>query len=116
MAYVATTNYVDKDDYLNFTGIDLDIELKSANTDNPTKAADIFIRRVQNWLINKLKSDFTIKDDNWDDDVFKQALLYQMEYIIDKGVWKLADSAYEELHNNAMINPAKEDRYFSAWL
>ena len=28
MGYIATTNYVTKDDYLNFTGIDLDLELK----------------------------------------------------------------------------------------
>jgi hypothetical protein len=116
MAYSSTTTYVTKDDYFNFTGIDLDFELKSANSDNPTKMAEIFIRRVTNWLYNKLKSDFTIEDDNWDDDVFKQAILYQMEHIIDKGEWKLSDQAWEELHNNAMVNPAREQRYYGSWV
>lgn len=116
MAYSATTTYVTKDDYYNFTGIDLDIELKSANTDNPTAAARIFIRRVTNWFYNKLQSDFTIEDDNWDDDIFKQAILYQMEHIIDKGTWIIADSAYEELHNNGIVNPAREQRYYGSWV
>ena len=32
--------YVTKKDYLDFSGIDLDIELKKGNYDNPTKAVE----------------------------------------------------------------------------
>ena len=43
------------------SGIDLDIELKKGNYDNPTKAVEIFIKRIQDWCKDYLLFNYILK-------------------------------------------------------
>ena len=108
--YNATTNYVTKDSILEFTGIDLDIELKDSNYDNPTLKANIFLRQQQTWLYNYMTYRFDISnyDDDWDDDVFTEALKWQVKRVLKYGEdEKLDPMAYRVLRNSAMANRKK---------
>ena len=77
--------YITKDDYFEWAGIDLELEFNNGNTDNPSNAVNIFLSKIENWLLSFIKQNYflTPQDSEWDEDVFKQALLYQIEY------WKL---------------------------
>ena len=111
MAYDSTKAYVSADDYLEFAGIDLDIELKAGFSDNPTKRVEIFIKNTQTWLYQYILTHYTITE--WSDTVFKQALLWQIKYTLKYGEDKDLDkTAYSIMHQNAMINPSVEARVY----
>ena len=76
-------DYITKQDYLNFSGIDLDIELKKGNYDNPTKAVEIFIKRIQDWCVEYLTANYftTIEDVETNSDEFKKGVLHQIDYV-----------------------------------
>ena len=80
MAYTTSTKYVNKQMYLDFAGIDLDIELKKGNYDNPTKAVEIFLYRTQEWVYNYIQSHY-FHDDIFDEEAFKKAVMHQVDYI-----------------------------------
>ena len=108
MAYVSTTDYVTRDTYYEFSGIDLDIELKSSQSDNPTRQVAIFIRQQQIWLYNYMLHRFDISkwDTDWDDDAFSSALLWQIKHILNKGEdGKLDMTAYHILRDKGLANP-----------
>jgi len=73
--------YVTKKDYYKFSGIDLSIELKKSNIDNPTKAVDIFLNKVENFCIDHLKFKYFLQDENIDADAMKQGILHQIDYM-----------------------------------
>lgn len=73
--------YVTKQEYLDFSGIDLDIELKKGNYDNPSKAVEIFIKRIQDWCRDYLVFNYMIKEEDFDVDAFKKGVLHQIDYI-----------------------------------
>lgn len=70
---------VTKQDYYDFSGINLDIELKKANYDNPSKAVEIFIRRIEDWM--RLHVELNFFYDAWDEDAFRLAVLHQIDYV-----------------------------------
>lgn len=110
MPYVSTTQYVNKDDYLEFAGIDLDIELKGANYDNPTLKTNIFLGNIQTWLysymINRYETSTWDTGDDWSDATFKQALLWQVKRVLKNGEDDMLDrTAYRILKSHAMANP-----------
>ena len=52
--YDSTKQYVDKDAYLEFAGIDLDIELKNSNYDNTTSKTNIFPKKTTGNILSAL--------------------------------------------------------------
>jgi len=114
--------YITKSDYLAHSGIDLEIELRSGNTDNPSMAVDIFMNRVENWMLAHIAQNFIDTDGynltptnttDFDTTVFKTACLYQIDYMrangditmtTGNGVVKLAPDALMTLQNAGMAN------------
>lgn len=93
---------------MEFAGIDLDIELKSSQSDNPTLHVSLFLKQQQQWLYNymRYKFDTTKWDTEWDDDTFQDALLWQIKYVLVNGEnGKLDKTAYVILREKAMANP-----------
>lgn len=126
MAYNTDTQYTSADDYFEKRGIDLSYELKNSNTDNPTKAVDIFIKNIEDQMNEYIVARFD-KDDydnNFDTDVFIKAVIYQIDYIRAHGdvsltcdpLSILAPNAANVLKMAGMLNPSKEDRYYSTWV
>ena len=76
---------ITKKDYFDFSGIDLDIELRKSNTDNPSKVVEIFIKRIQDWCYDYLKFNYFVDDNKFDEDSFKKGVLYQIDYIRRQG-------------------------------
>ena len=107
--------YVKKKDYFDFSGIDLDVELKKSNSDNPTKAVQIFIDKVENFCINYLKSKYFIQDGDFDVVAMKAGVLHQIDYIRingdlstynPNGLSKLSHNAKMEFKIGGMMNTA----------
>jgi len=106
--YDSATEYVTRDSYLEFSGIDLNIELRSSQSDNPTLQAKTFLKQQQMWLYNYMTRRYneTKWADDWDDDTFKDALLWQVKHILTEGEDGVLDkTAYIILRNHAMANP-----------
>ena len=102
---------VTKQDYYDFAGIDLDIELKKSNFDNPSKAVEIFLRRIEDWMRSHVEMNFFYE--TWDDDAFKLAVLHQIDYVRMNGELYidaanthriLSPMAFETLHRYGMAN------------
>lgn len=105
--YDSTNDYVTKDLYLEFSGIDLDIELKSSQSDNPTLQVETFLRQQQKWLYTYMKSryDEVRWETDWDDDVFTEALLWQIKHVLGYGEDNTLDAtAYRTLRTTNMAN------------
>lgn len=116
MAYDENTQYVTKKDYLDFAGIDLDIEIKKSNYDNPGRAVEIFIKRVENWMDDFLHTSYF--NDTFDEVAFKKAVMHQIDYIRKNGDLsiqavaqgsKLAGNAYNVLKRAGMCNSWRSD-------
>jgi hypothetical protein len=77
--------YVTKDDFRNFTGIDLDLELR--DKDDTSNKSNIFISQIENWCetyiqyhsAQKIEYVSLIPEQQ---EHFKRGILYQMEYVI----------------------------------
>lgn len=81
---------ITKQDYLNFSGIDLDIELKKSKYDNRSKAVEIFLERIYTWcknyLLDKYAFDVTADDITAEElESFNRGVLYQIEYELKNG-------------------------------
>jgi len=110
MSYNATTLYVTKDSFFEFSGIDLDIELDNANYDNDTLKANIFLRQQQKWLYDYMfyRFDTSKWDDEWDDALFTEALKWQIKRVLKYGEDDMLDpTAYRVLRQGAMANRKK---------
>ncbi|MFA6336271.1 MAG: hypothetical protein WCX48_12120 [Bacteroidales bacterium] len=117
--------YITKDDYFSFSGIDLEIELRKGNTDNPSKAVDIFLQRVEDFCLDYLHQNYRITptSDEWDAVYFKKGALHQIDYIrlhgelsIDaaNGMATLAPNAFTQFQLAGMTNIAP-NRPTSYW-
>ena len=102
--------YVTAKDYFDFSGIQLEIELKGSNTDNPSRAADIFIDRVEQWCIDYLKFNYFVRE--FDEDAMKKGILHQIDYVRRHGditlssveIKMLAPSAFMAFKMGGMCN------------
>ncbi len=72
---------ITKKDYLEFSGIDLDIDLKKSNYDNPTRAVEIFIERTKDWCETFLKTYYAWDGIDGDEAYLKKGILHQMDYL-----------------------------------
>ena len=108
--------YVTKQDYLDFAGIDLDLELKKSNYDNPGRAVEIFIARVEDWLYDFIHSSYF--NDTFDTVAFKKAVMHQIDYIRKNGDLsiqavaqgsRMAPNAYRVLKMAGMCNMWRSD-------
>jgi hypothetical protein len=82
--------YVTKQDYYEWSGIDLALELKGSNYDNISDAVDIFLTRIEGWCLDYLAHQFrvTLTDPKDKDGVaifdivaFKKGVLHQIDYL-----------------------------------
>lgn len=78
---------ITKDDYFKFKGIDLDLELKNSGTDNPTKATQIYIDNVRDFVLGFVNDVFVQQDNRMpnETEVLKFAILHQIAYFIEHG-------------------------------
>jgi hypothetical protein len=116
--------YVTKQEYFDFSGIDLDIELKKSNYDNTSQAVEIFIRRIQNWMLEYLEFNYFITEAEMDETLFKKGVLHQIDYFRMNGDMSidatnklrvLAPNAYSVYHRAGYCNTVPE-RSVSAWV
>ena len=114
MAYDSEKAYVDRDKYLEFDGIDLDIEFKSSQYDNPTQVTATRIKNITRQMYMKITHDFEITE--WDDDTFTEALLWQIKHVLKHGDdGKLDEMAYALMHESGMINPSSQARSYRVY-
>lgn len=119
MAYTSSTVYVTKQDYLDFAGVDLDLELDKSKYDNPGKAVEIFIRRTTDWMYDFIQTRYF--NDTFDETAFKKAIMHQIDYIRKNGdtslsavsnATKLAPNAYNVLHWAGMCNAWSPNSFY----
>ena len=106
--YDSATDYVTRDTYEEFSGVDLETELKDGQTDNPTLKVSIFLKQQQQWMYNYMRYRFNTSqwDTDWSDTTFAEALLWQIKYVLDNGENGMLDrTAYRILKDEAMANP-----------
>ena len=92
-------NIVTKEDYMEYSGVDLDVELASRAVndlgDNPSER---FINAIENWC-----KSFLMENYSWDGIVnsgnqynrFKKAIMYQIEHILTYGNLSIAEKFVE---------------------
>lgn len=102
-------------DYLEFTGIDLKLELMKTPSDNIAKQPEIFIERIKEFVKDYMKDNFSVPryDPSNKDEVLKKAILYQMEYFLEHGNLSLynpdklpilSPNSYRVLKNAGLAN------------
>jgi hypothetical protein len=96
--------YLNKSDYLEFDGIDLDIELP--NDDNAKGKVDRFLNEVERFTIMQLRkygfNESMVNDSNLQD--FKYGLMYQVRRFLNKGRdGKLDPLAWDYFHQKGFI-------------
>lgn len=105
---------ITKNDYFIFRGVDLDIELKNTAPDNETKSAEIYIEMVISVVQDFIKFNFAPATIPTNNEAFKKALLYQIEYFLENGKLHIynpnnlpiiAPMTYIILKNNGWANP-----------
>lgn len=103
--------YVTKDDYLKYSGIDLEIELSGMTTDKTANRSEIFIRRIEDWIIQYLQFNYCFNGIT-NVEEYKKAIMYQIDYIryigdidlISAESQKLSPNAYRVLKRIGMCN------------
>lgn len=81
--------YITNDDYLKFTGVNLEIEFKNGNYDI-ADPVPVFIEQVETRVINRLK--YYYDNDNFEDkinkklDLFKKGLMFQIQHNLTYGI------------------------------
>lgn len=99
---------VDKSAYKNYSGIDLEIEFKGYS-DNISNYANAILKRLENFVKDFIKMYFN--QCNYDEEVLKQAIMYQIDYYLENGDDnRLAPRAYQHLKVNGMANSG-QSRY-----
>lgn len=105
---------VTKDDFLNFSGIDLDIEFANGNFETQNMS-EVFIKRVQKSLINYLKSNYpsfknklALNDNELieeDKSCLFEALLPQILYVLKTSDFdNVCQESYNILKSGNLIN------------
>ena len=104
-------NIVTKEDYLGYSGIDLDVELTSrAVNDYGDDPAPRFINAIENWCKSFLMDNYS-----WDGVVhegnqlkrYKKGIMYQIEHILTYGNLTIAEKFVE---TGQIITPAELNR------
>lgn len=91
--------YVTKDEFLNFTGIDLDEELRDQGTAIDSSKAERFLGKAEMFLMDYIDVN-SFRNFEWDHmnanmlDAFKKAVLHQAEYMFRNGDLT-TDSGYD---------------------
>ena len=115
---MAQPTYVQKGDYEDFSGINLDIELNSSSFDR-TDYVDIFITRIEKFCLNFLAKNYHVfpSDDTFDIDAFTTGVMHQIDWVlahgdtsirVNKEIPKLAPNAYDEWKLAGMCNVAHD--------
>ena len=81
---MAQPTYTSLTSYKDFSGIDLGIELAGTNTDNPSDVVDIFLKRIEDWCLSYLASEYNMFPTSEEFDSYsfhKRRLLHQIDYI-----------------------------------
>lgn len=105
---------ITKDDFKNYSGIDLELEFANGNYDTENMP-EIFIDRVQNNLINYLKSNYpnfknklALNDNELcekDKVYFFEALLPQINYVLrTNDITNICNESYNILKGSGLIN------------
>lgn len=106
---------ITKQDYYDFAGIDLDIELKKSKYDNRSKAVEIFLERIYTWCVAYLydKYAYNIEDSEVTADeleAFKKGVLFQVEHELKNGHdGKLANDARMVWQRQGFMNITQDD-------
>lgn len=106
--------YVTKQDYLNFTGIDLDMELYDG--DQVSNKSERFIERVEDFSIKYLSQHFDFDSSMIEEspflEKFKKGLMVQIEYTIANG-WTntMSDEALYYFRSCGFCNIRKVNAY-----
>jgi hypothetical protein len=105
--------YLTQQDYLDFSGINLSLELQGSNYDNPSDMVDIFLKRVEDWCLDYLFMKFGVSttypkgEDKlpiFDAVAFKKGLLHQIDYLRRNGDLSIqAVNQAPELAPNALM-------------
>lgn len=99
--------YLTKDVYFDKRGIDLDVEFRSGQTDDPANAVDKFLQRVEDFVVEYLEQNYGTKQDQLDAETMQTALIYQVDYLLETGDINnqvLCDNAYRVLRNKGYCN------------
>ena len=107
---------LNKNDYFKFRGVDLDLELKNSifARHNETKSAEIYLKMVEDVVRDFIKLSYAPALIPENDEAFKKALLYQVEYYLKHGTLHiynpeklsiLAPMTHLILKNNGWANP-----------
>lgn len=106
--YDKTTEYITADSYLQFAGIELALELKNANYDvQANTAIPMFLQRIEDWMYRYMSNHYNTSEweTTWDDDVFSEALHWQVKYVLKNGEDDQLDkTAYRILKQASMAN------------
>lgn len=106
---------VTKDDFLKFSGIDLEVEFANGNFESENMP-DIFIKRVQDNLISCLKTNYPYFKNKMalncnefetleEQEGFKQAILEQILFVLKTGkIDEISPSAYNVLRGCSLIS------------
>ena len=111
------TKYITLDEFKEYTGIDLELQLKS--DDNPSNTANAFLLRIENRLASYLDARFYRKVDfefpkftNYQKEHYKLALLEQAMYVFRNGDIS-TDSGYDPEKGVIIKNDEKQDLIIS---
>lgn len=106
---------ITKQNYFDFTGIDLDIELKKSKYDNRSKAVEIFLERIYTWCVAYLfdKYAYDIEDEEVtaeELEAFNKGVMYQIEYELKNGHdGKLANDTRMMWQRHGFMNITQDD-------
>jgi hypothetical protein len=94
--------YITKQNYYDFSGIDLQLELKGSNYDNIGDMVDIFLSRLETWMLEYLESNYYMKIDNEDfnQEAFIKSCLYQIDYLRRNG-----DLSVQAVNTAPLLSP-----------
>lgn len=106
---------ITKKDYMDFKGIDLDLELKNSDSDNPTKTVQIYIDNVRDFIFDYIDQHFVAQKFkiSGNEERLKKAILHQIAYFLEhgdlsiynpNGLPELAPNAYRILRNAGLAN------------
>lgn len=105
---------VTANDYFEFKGITLEMELMNSPSDNKSKQVEIFISNITNFVYEYMEDNFVRqKYEPNRDEVIKKAILYQMEHFLEHGNLSLynpdklpilSPNAYRVLKNAGLGN------------
>ena len=99
--------YLTKDVYFEKRGIDLDIEFKSGQYDDPSNAVDKFLQQIEDFVVEYLETNYGTSRNQLDSETMEQALIYQVDHVLETGEINkqtLSDNAYRILRNKGYCN------------